>query len=419
MSETDHTDGAEDPGIDPALLRGLNEPRLSRAQFLRGAGAGVAGLAFSGVLAACGVSGTSKKTASSGRDWAAWWKQQSKQGSVSFANWPLYIDTENGKHPSLKQFTKATGITVKYSEPVQDPQSFYAKVSPSLRAGQSIGYDVFVITNGWQLTRLINNGWLIPLDHTRLPNFAKYAGDLAKDPAFDRGNKFTVPWQAGFTGIAYNPKLTKREITSVHDLWDPAFKGHVGMLTDNTEIGSLGMLALGIEPKDSTPADWRKSAQLMKQQREKGLVRQYYDQSYIKALESGDVWITQAYSGDIFQANAQGYPHLKFVVPKEGVMQWVDNMMTPMHAAHPVDAMEIMNFFYDPKIAAEVADYVNYITPVPDAQPILMKSDPKVAKSPLVFPTPEMTKLAHDFYVYKNFDEFNQWNSIFNPIIQS
>jgi spermidine/putrescine transport system substrate-binding protein len=405
--------------LDPALVRGLTEPRLSRAQFLRSAGAGAAGLALSGVLSACGVSGTASKTKSgSQRNWAEWWAKQKKTGVLDFANWPLYIDTSHGKHPSLEQFTKATGIQVNYTEPIQDNQSFYATIAPTLQAGQSIGYDIIVITNGWQLTELIDNGWLIPLDHSRLPNFFKYADTKVKSPNYDPGNKFTVAWQSGYTGIGYNPKLTGREITSLHDLFDPKFKGHVGMMSDNTELGSAGLLLLGKDPATSTVADWKQAGQLMTKQRNQGLVRQYYDQSYIKALESGDTWISQAWSGDIFQANASGYKDLKFVVPKEGIMQWTDNMMIPMHASHPVDAIDWMNFYYQPKIAAEIADWVNYITPVPAAQQILLKQDPPVGKSPLVFPTPQMKAATHHYYVYKNYNEFTEWNNIFNPVIQ-
>src|SRR5262249_38665543 len=193
------------------------------------------------------------------------------------------------------------------------------------------------MTNGWYLTELINHRWLIPLDLGLIPNFKKYASPLVKSPSYDPHNVYTVAWQSGFTGIAYDPNKTGREITSVHDLWDPKFKGHVGMMSDNTELGSVGLLALGIDPTTSSQGNWNKAADKLKQQRP--LVRQYYDQSYISALERGDTWITQAWSGDIFQANNSGYPHLKFVVPKEGVMHWTDNMAIPLHAAHPRDAV--------------------------------------------------------------------------------
>ena len=409
------------PGaLDPALARGLTEPRYTRAELLKSAGIGAGALGIGSLMAACGVSGTAGKQ-KSGFDWAKWWSKQKQTGTLNFANWPLYIDVSHGQHPSLNQFTKATGIKVNYAEVIQDNAPFYAKIAPTLQAGQSIGYDIVVMTSDtWQLAEILHvNHWAVPLDHARIPNFFKYASPLIKSPSYDPGNKYTVAWQSGFTGIAYNPQLTKREITSVHDLFDPAFKGHVGMMNDNTELGSLGLLALGIPPVHSTPSDWKKAADLLTKQRQNGIVRQYYDQSYIKALESGDTWISQAWSGDIYQANNSGYPHLKFVVPKEGVMVWTDNMLIPLHAAHPVDAIEWMNFYYQPKIAAEVADWVNYVTPVPDAKQILLKSDPPVARSPLVFPNAAINAKAHQYFVYRDYNDFNTWNNVFNPIIQS
>jgi spermidine/putrescine transport system substrate-binding protein len=423
VSETPSYD--DDQFIDPALLRGLTEGRYSRKQIIKAAGAGAFGVSVSGFLAACGAAGTNpttKATTSAGAaavGSSAWWAQQKKKGVLDFANWPLYIDvTNHGKdHPSLHAFTQQTGIKVNYSEPIQNNDSFYAKIAPVLQGGQGIGYDIIVMTNGWYLTELINHNWLIKLDLSRLPNFEKYAGTIFKNPSYDPGNTYTVAWQSGFTGIAYDPRKTGREIKSVQDLFDPAFKGHIGMMSDNTELGSLGMLALGIDPATSSQSDWNKAANKLKQQRP--LVRQYYDQSYIKALENGDTWISQAWSGDIFQANASGYPHLKFVVPEEGVMHWTDNMMIPLHAKHPVDALEWMNFYYQPKIAAEVADWVEYITPVPAAKPILVKEDPSVGKSPLVFPTKAMSAKAREYYTFKNYSEFNAWNNTFNPIIQS
>ena len=139
---------------------------------------------------------------------------------------------------------------------------------------------------------MIKNRWLIPLDHSRIPNFPRYAGPDRQGAGIRSQEHATRPtWQAGITGIAYDPRHTGREITSVKDLFDPAFKGKVGMMADDTELGSVGMLALGIDPPTSTPADWRRAATLLEKQRDDGIVRQYYDQSYIKALEDGDTWI--------------------------------------------------------------------------------------------------------------------------------
>jgi spermidine/putrescine transport system substrate-binding protein len=408
--------------VDPALVRGMTQKRVSRRDVLRGGIAGAGALGLSALLAACGVSGTAEQAkANKARDWGKFWARQKKTGQLNFANWPYYIDTKHGKHPTLEMFEKATGIKVNYQPVIQNNAPFYAKIAPSLKAKETIGYDIIVITNGWQLTELIDNGWLIPLDHSQLPNFAKYASPAVKDPSYDPGNKYTVAWQSGLTGIAYDPTKTGRKITSLADLWDPKFKGKVGMMSDNTELGSAGLLKLGVDPATSTPDDWHKAAQELTKQRDSGIVRQYYDQSYIKALEDGDTWITQAWSGDVFQAQNSGYPHLEFVVPEEGVMHWTDNCMIPMGAEHPADALMWMNYYYQPKIEALIEDWVWYICPVPDAKQIIANKldDPTVANSPLVFPTKAMEAKFSEYYTFKNFSQNNQWNSIFDPIIQS
>jgi spermidine/putrescine transport system substrate-binding protein len=408
-------------GIDQALVRGLTESRFSRRSLMRGALAAGAGAGLAGALAACGVAGTRGTGAPASFDWKAWWAEQRKAGVLDWANWPLYIDTSHGEHPSIDLFTKRTGITVNYRPVIQDNASFFAQISPVLQSEQGIGYDLVVISDGWELTQLIKNRWLIPLDHARLPNFRAHAGRIALDLPFDPKNRYTVTWQAGITGIAYDPRRTGREIRSVKDLFDPAFKGKVGMMVDNTEIGSVGMLALGIDPAKSTPADWRRAADLLTRQRDDGIVRQYYDQSYIKALEDGDTWISQAWSGDVFVANYSGFPHLKFIVPEEGGMLWHDNCMIPLHASHPVDALEWINFYYRPPIQAMIEDWVNYICPVPAAQDLVRTKldDPSVANSPLIFPTEAIMRRLRDYYDFKGVDDHEEWTSIFDPIIQS
>jgi|HubBroStandDraft_6_1064221.scaffolds.fasta_scaffold68613_2 spermidine/putrescine transport system substrate-binding protein len=414
--------GPREPAlIDATFHRGLTEPRHSRRQFLMRAGAGLGALGMGGLLSACGIQGTEAAASADTFDWAAWWKRQKPSRVLNFANWPLYIDTSHGQHPSLEQFTKQTGIKVNYFEVIEDNAPFYANIEPSLKAGKPTGYDLIVMTDDdWTVFELVKlNRWITPLDHSRMPNFFKYASPLVRNSGYDPSNTYTAAWQSGFTGIAYDVTKIDREINSVHDLWDPAFKGHVGMMSDNTELGSAGLLAAGVDPAKSTPSDWKKAAALLTQQRDAGLVSQYYDQSYIKALETGDIWITQAWSGDIFQANATGFPHLKFVAPQEGVMLWTDTMMIPLHAQNPVSAMDWINFYYQPKIAAEVEDWVNYICPVPAAQKILRKEDPPVGNSALVFPTKAESSLVKGYYNYTTYAEYNAWNNVFNPVIES
>jgi spermidine/putrescine transport system substrate-binding protein len=411
-------------GDEPApvdLLRGLTQPRYSRRRFVRGTAGLLAAGSLAGVISACGVAGTRDTGWKDGFDWTAWWKQQQRQGTFDFANWPLYIDRTKDGSPTLNDFSKKYGVTVNYRPVIQDNASFFAQISPVLQAGQSTGYDMIVISDGWELTQMIKNHWLIPLDHSRIPNFRRYASPTLKNPVYDPGNEYTVAWQSGITGIAYDPTKTGRDINTVKDLFDPAFAGQVGMMADDTELASCGMLALGIEPSTSTPADWRKAADLLRKQREDGIVRQYYDQSYIKALQQGDTIISMAWSGDVFQAQLSGNSNLKFVVPDEGGMFWHDNCMIPYHAAHPVDAMLWIDYFYRPDIQALITDWVNYVSPVPSAQPIVADKldDPTVADSPLVFPTPAIDKQLVAYYDFKGIDDHEEWTSIFDPIIQS
>jgi spermidine/putrescine transport system substrate-binding protein len=396
---------------------------VSRRDVLRyaGAGAGAAGLAA--FLAACGVKGTA--SSSSASPGTSVWDTATKAGVLNFANWPLYIDEKKVKgkkvvHPSLEQFTQATGIKVNYTEPISENEPFFAQIQPALGAGKDTGYDLIVITNGPTLSKLIRLDYLIPLDHSRLGNFFANAGPTFKDPSYDPGNEFTVPWQSGITGIGYNPKLTGREITGFEDLLDPAFKGKIGMFGDTLDMPNFALIAVGVVPEESTVSDWHKAAEWLTKQRDAGLVRQYYDQNYIKALSAGDIWLSMSWSGDIFQANNSGSPDLRFAVPKEGGLIWTDNMCIPQHAQHPVDAIMMMNFVYEPKVAAEIADWVEYITPVPSSKEIILDdlNDKAVADSPLIFPTKRDLSNTHRYRVLTA-DEEQEWNSIFEPIYQS
>ena len=410
-----------DPTIDPAFLRGLTQRRLSRRDLIRYAGVGAGALSLSSILAACGVKssgGAAGSESAAAFDWAS----QTLHHQLNFANWPYYIDVDHGTHPTLETFTQKTGIQVNYKPVINDNQAFYAKLKPSLEQGKPTGWDIVVITNGAQLSELIDNGWLIPLDLSQLPNFTANASPTIKDPTYDPGNKYTVVWQSGFTGIGFSPKATAalgREPNSLNDLFDPAVAGHVGMMSDNTELGSIGLLKLGIEPSTSTPDNWTQAAVVLQKQKDDGIPRGYFDQGYINQLENGNTWITQAWSGDIFIAQQSGYPELKFVVPNEGVMFWHDNMMIPVGAANPLDALTYMNYVYDPQVAALMANYIWYITPVPAAKPIVegLPGGKAVASSPLVFPDQTMLDKTHQYYVYKGTSDLDQWNNTFDPII--
>ena len=327
------------------------------------------------------------------RDWQAWWRSQEQAGFVDFANWPYYIDRRrDDSHPSLELFTRETGVQVDYHRPIRDNTTFLSKIRPALAAGRPIGYDLIVITNGPELSELIRNGWLTPLDHDRLPRSFANASPAVRNPVWDPDHEYTIAWQSGLTGIAYRPEAETalgRTPSTLRDLFDPALAGRVGMLSDLMDLGSAALLVTGVDPAASEPSQWTDAAALPAEQRYSGIVRKYYDQGYLRALQRGDIWIAQAWSGgDIYQANRLGHPELRFVVPEEGAILWTDNMAIPRQAQHPVDATMLMDFVYRPRVAALIADWVWYVCPVPGAQRIVrdVLGDEQVADSPLVFP---------------------------------
>jgi len=426
-------DGAN---IDPSFWRGLTQRRLSRRQVLGAAGVGFAASSF--MFSGMESSAFASTLPNAHVGTKSWWKRQKLNHQVNFANWPYYIDVLNGKHPSLEHFTAATHIKVNYQEVIQDNASFYTKIRPSLAAGQATGYDIMVMTNNNpELGYLIELGWLIPLDRSLMTNFDKYASPLVTSPPFDPGNKYTMAWQSGWTSIGYNSSVIKHPGDSVQILFDKKYAGRISMLNDPFELGSVGLLAIGVEPAKSNESDWAKAAKKLQQQKSDGIVAAYYDNSYIQHLKNGDVDISQCYSGDIFQANLNSkYRDLVLMIPKEGLMIWTDNMIIPLHAANPLDAMKCMDYYYSPLTQSIEEYYGDYICPVPDAKQQLlhptgwnaavlkaMKTEVKLptsvtADSPDVFPTPARIKISLPYYPFKNQDEITAWTNLFLPIIQ-
>ncbi|MGZ8651446.1 MAG: ABC transporter substrate-binding protein [Actinomycetota bacterium] len=416
---------ADHGGLDLALLRGLVQARMSRRRFLGYAGMGAVGLGLSGLLAACG--GTSKTSSApsasgatgttGGFDWAS----QEITGGFTFANWPLYIDRDkvDGErvHPSLELFMKETGITVDYKEVIQAYDEFFAKIRVLLEAGQPTDYDLVVMGYPKWLPLMMANDYLIPLDHEKLPNFAANAAEKYKDPAYDPGNTYSIPYMSGITGIGYDPELTGREITSVMDLFDPAFEGKVGMFGDTEDMPNLTLLGMGVEPSESTEDDWHAAADLLTKQRDDGIVRQYFGQNYVSALTSGNVALTMAWSADVLQLQMGGFPQLRFVVPDEGAMLWTDSLCIPVNSQHPLDALTFMDFIYRPDMAAMIVGWIQNVSPVPTSQDILREQASPVADSPLVFPTPEMYGRLHGYRVLTP-EEQQVWDQIFQPIFQ-
>ena len=394
----------------------MQQPR--RRDVLTLGGLAAAGLA----LAGCG-GGAPLPTAVQPRSPVkAYWARQRRHGTVNFANWPLYIDTG---HKTLQEFTAATGITVNYSEVIQEVSDWVGKISPILRSGQSIGYDMMVVTNGFWFSELVSMGELVPLDQSMLVNFHKYAAPRFQHRSFDPGNTYSIPWASGTTGIAWNPKFIQEPVTSINALWNPAWKGRIGMISDSQDVGNFGLLKLGINPETSKPADWQAAAKVLTQQ--KHLVRGYYGQSYIDELVAGNTWVSMAWSGDIFQQNLSSGSQLKFVIPDEGGTLWTDNMMIPKYAQNPMDAMLLMDWYYQPQIAAQLTESINYISAVPGAQPLIAAAAAKatgsskallheVATSELVWPSDADYKRLYNYPDVSGKAQA-QYEALFNPLV--
>jgi spermidine/putrescine transport system substrate-binding protein len=361
----------------------------------RGA-AGASVLTIPGLLAACGGGGGIKSGAKTTGTTAAVKRQLAK--TVTFSNWPLYIDVneKTKKHPTLDAFTKKYGVKVKYLEDINDNPSFFGKIQGPLSRGQSIQRDLIVMTDSSGFPgRLIKLGWLDKIDKQSIPNM-KNLIDVQQHPGWDPNREYSLPWQSGMTGIGYDPNKVGGELTSIDKLLtDPKLKGKVTLLSELADAVGLVMLDNGDDPSKVSGPAYDKAIAKMKKAVDSGQVRQFTGNDYAPLLAKGDVWACMAWSGDMVQLQAD-HPHLKWNLPDSGGMIWTDNMLIPK-GGDVYTASVLMNYYYDPTVAAKVEDYVNYICPVKGADAVLKKTDPAVAKNPLIFPTQDMLSNVHQF----------------------
>ncbi|MFI8950876.1 spermidine/putrescine ABC transporter substrate-binding protein [Streptomyces sp. NPDC053750] len=384
---------------------------LSRRALLRalGAGAALGGLAGCGVPAAYVPAGERAAADLSATDKRLTW-----------ANWPLYIDTDDddpGRRPTLEAFEKRTGVSVEYVEEINDNDEFFGKISPSLMNHQPTDRDLIVISD-WMCGRFVRLGWVQEMDRSRQPNVTRYLDPLLRSPAFDPGRKYTVPWQSGITGIAYNRRRLGREIRHVSDLWADDLKGRVTLLSGLDEAFALLMLGNGVDITDWTADDFHTICDQVEKQVGKGQIRRFTGNDYIKDLSSGDVLACQAYSGDVIQLQADD-PDIEFVVPEEGAELWAESLMIPNLARHKANAERLIDHYYQPEVAAELAAWVNYVCPVPAAQDVLASSDDAetaaLAEDPLIFPDAAMRQrlaIARDIAAGERTEFAKRWNAI-------
>ncbi|MCA0328850.1 MAG: spermidine/putrescine ABC transporter substrate-binding protein [Actinobacteria bacterium] len=360
---------------------------MSRRRFLRAAGIGGAAMA----AAACGAKGTGGGGGGTAAPSPSTQPDKSDtEKVVNWSNWVSYIDTddEKGTRPSLEEFKKQTGIAVTYTEDVNGNQDFYAKVRAQLEQGRDIGRDIVVLTD-WMAGIWIEKAYALPLQDANIPNKANIIDALA-NPAFDPGRAHTMPWQSGFAGLGFNKELLKAAtgqdtMKSLDDLWNPALAGKVTVLDEMRDTIGIIMMWQGNDPTNFTEDQFNQAADELQKQLDSGQIRQVTGNDYLTALENGDVIAVIGWSGDV-AALGDKYD---FQIPESGGTLWTDNMLIPAMAAHQKNAEAVMNYYYDPKVAAEVAAYVQYISPVKGAKEEIAKIDPSLVENQFIFPTDE------------------------------
>lgn len=348
---------------------------ISRRTFLAGAGAGALALAAAAcsrgslLSAPADVSGPSTH-------------------NLRVLNWALYIDPDAPGQPgTVTRFSQATGAKVTYSEAYNDNRYGQDKVfGPTLERGKPTGFDIIVPTY-WLVADLLNRGLLDELPLERIPNHANLDPTLLAT-AWDQGARFHLPWQAGFTGIAYNPALTHKDLHSFSDLLDPALRGRVGFVSEMREVLGFFMLIHGDDPSRATMATATAALERMEQVVQAGQVAKFTGNEYQDALKNGSFAACLAWSGGVELLKAER-PDLKFVFPDEGAMRWFDAMIIPKGATNVAAAGDWMNFVYDPANAAKITAAVNYVSPVLGVKEELLKAGgdaAKLATSTVLFP---------------------------------
>jgi spermidine/putrescine transport system substrate-binding protein len=375
--------------------------RMTRRELVQRGAAGATILSLPGLLAACGGGGGG----GGGGEVA---------DVLRFSNWPLYIDYDEKtkKHPTLDQFTAKTGIKVDYFEDINSNAEYFGKIQRPLSQGNSIDRDIIVLTDNERfLGLMIDKGWVEELDKDLIPNVSNLI-DAQASPPFDPDRKYSLPWQSGMTGIAWNPDATG-PVTSITQLFeDPKLKGKITALNGMGDTPPLVMLDNGDDPSKVTDATWSAAMERIQSAVDSGQIRRFTGNDYAPLLAKGDLAAAIAWSGDIYQLLPSN-PKLKWALPTKGGVIWTDNMIIPTGGSVPT-ASTYMNFVYDPKVAAEIAAYVAYVPPVKGTQEILAKTDPAMAKSQLVFPSDETLANVHQFdpAALNNQTYVEQWQKI-------
>jgi len=379
-----------DPMIRQAIayvrsMQRAKQVSLSRRSLLSGAGLGLGALA----LAACSTGPRPAPLAAV--------DSSDTDRSLVWDNWPAYLDEDDdGRYPTLIGFEEQTGIRVTYNVAVDDNNTYYGKVKDQLALGQDIGADAVCLTE-WMVSRLVRKGYVQELDAANIPNKKNLLPSLA-EPDFDPGRSFSLPWQGGFAGICWNKERLPKGLKSVDDLWNPELKGRVGVLSEMRDTIGVIMQSQGTDISgDWGEDDFMDAVDLFRKQVDDGQVRNIKGNAYLNDLQNEDTLAAICWSGDITLINAEAGDKWEFILPDSGGTLWNDTFVVPMGSTRKANAEALMNYYYEPEVAAEVAAWVNYITPVVGAKEAMEAIDPELAGNQLIFPDETTLRDAHVF----------------------
>lgn len=305
-------------------------------------------------------------------------------GTLVISNWPLYIDKQ-----TVPNFEKATGVTVEYKEDINSNEEFFNKMQPQLTAGESGGRSIMVLAD-YMVAKMIKLGYLEELDHSALPEVKANLSKSLRHPPFDPERQYSVPWQSGMTGLIVN-KEKAPEVHSICDLFNPKYKGKVDFLNEVRETVPLVMKCEGVNTEKATEADWMRAIAKIKTAAVDGQISRFTGNDYAQDLTSGNAVAVMGWSGDAVQLQADN-PNLEWRMPTEGCMLWSEDMIIPVGAPNATAAEAFMNYVYKPEVQANIAAYVNYVTPVEGVQEVLQKTEPEIAENHLIFPSESFTK---------------------------
>lgn len=384
------------PARAAAMRRSFTSGRaaLTRRSLLRASTGGALAVGGLGALSACGIPPAGKSEGGLSSE-----DRSEAEKEVSFSNWTECMDVDDGgeRHPTLDAFTERTGVRVRYTEDINDNNEFFGKIQPQLAAGQETGRDIIVLTD-WLAARLIRLGWVQKLDPSHLPHAFANLSPQFRDPDWDPGRAYSYPWQGISTVIAYNKKaLDGVEVRTVSDLLDnPKLKGRVGFLTEMRDTVGMVLLDMGKDPGRFTDDDYDAAIARLQKGVDRGQIRRFTGNDYTSDISKGDFAACLAWAGDVVQLKADN-PDVDFLIPDSGYITSSDNMLVPNKARHKTNAERLIDYYYEPGPAAQLAAYINYVCPVDGVKDELAKIDEDAANNPLILPDKAMQAKSRAF----------------------